>query len=121
VRGLASDTVTTANIANATITAADVDPLGGVYVSKSQLYRIENTVSAAPGLPGVATAACNDSDDLPLMGDCGGSSSGQFEFLYSRSLSWTTEVEPARYQCSMRNVGSTTRDVYAGITCLTKN
>lgn len=118
---LASDTVTAAQISNGTITAAEVDPLGGIYASKTQLYRNETTVSAGPGIPGVAEAACNDSDDLPLMGDCGASSGAQFDFLYSRSLSWTTEIEAARFQCSLRNVGSSADDMYAGITCLTKN
>ena len=102
--GLAPNAVNSTKIANGSITAADVDPAGGVYASKLALYSNEGYIWLNPGTHDVAIAQCNDANDLPLQIQCGGDSHTYLTWVDSDAWNQTSAAAVGR--CSLRNTGS---------------
>lgn len=101
---LQNSSITTAKIADGTITAADVDLTSGIYVSRSQLYEREESVTwdmANTVLP--IEVFCDDLNDLPLAGSCYTYPNDGFETIATYALHWENSAYLAGWQCDIYN------------------
>ncbi len=108
-------------VADGTITAADVDPGSGFYVSRGQLYTESATFGVLAGTSGNGAAACQDLNDLPLAGSCTLPSTGEVSLRGLRTKNWLALDELAEYECTVTNNTDSTIEATVFITCLDVN
>jgi len=112
--------ISTGHIVNGTITAADIDPTSSIYVSKAQLYEREDaTTWAVGGTMGVASAACDDGNDLALDGWCETTYSSNCDTWHSKADHWGTVGTAASFTCAAYNGAGNSCTVRARILCIT--
>jgi hypothetical protein len=115
---LVDDAVTSAEILDGTITPDDVDQTKGFYVSKSQLYEREEEATFGATITVSVSAACDDTNDLPLAGSCEINPSNQMNVRGQWAENWTGAGSPAEWTCLFENTSGTTYTAYARILCI---
>ena len=95
---------------------------GGYYTSKSNLYCNRTKGTTVPGPPLIA--ACNEREDLPIHGSCGGSPWGERVYLaINEGFAWTALSTPAEWRCDWARIDTTgptviLDDLFAEICCV---
>jgi len=101
---LGSNAVTTDKIADGTITAADIDATSSIYVSKSQLYEREDSVTFAAIGTVSRQVYCDDANDLPLAGWCDVDSTAALFAKGHKGLQWQDPAGAAGWECHFNNL-----------------
>ena len=89
--------VTSSKIADGTITAADIDPAGGVYSSKSQIYLTYHESVVAAHDCGYASTSCEDANDLPLSHVYFWKWTDEVGRPFFEFTNWMSETGPANF------------------------
>lgn len=117
-----TDCVDGADIVDGTVSGSDIDPAGGVYFAKTQLYR--RTVSGAVfgGTISRVTATCDDANDLPIQGSCELPDISPVRMNAFRTAGWTSTGQAAEFVCVYENtLSSGAANGSAAIICLAKD
>lgn len=116
---LADDAVTTAKVLDGTLTAADIDPTGGLYTSVTSIYSESRNSLISPGETQEVSASCLDLNDLPFSGGCQRTvGEGQLTLVAAHGRNWVDPVEIGEYVCLYRNDGATVSIAAASVYCI---
>ncbi|MBN2384384.1 hypothetical protein JXQ70_16015, partial [bacterium] len=110
------------DILDNSLTAAEVDPYGGIYSTKEALYVNTESIMLWQGYCGELNVTCNDANDLPLQGIFSLPGEIPNEIHTQESISdWTNNTSPAEYTVSVCNGSSGDVTISVSIVCITKN
>ena len=115
---IATNAVKSSKVLDGTLTAADMDPLGGVYASKSAVYEVETTASVSSAFCNTAIASCADSNDLPLSWFCIGNPGVGLRPISLAADHWNSTGDAASFSCTYCNDSSSTQPFEAHIICV---
>ena len=116
---IANNAVNSTKVLDGTLTAADMDPAGGVYASKSAVYVVTEMATIPAWLCNNVTPDCNDANDLPLQGVWDVSSGAtSFKKVSEEVVSWSSTANAAGYLVELCDTSGGDFDLTASIVCV---
>ena len=108
---LANDSVGTAQIENGTVASVDIrdgtitgiDIDGGLYARKGQAYEVRSTGISVGSFARTQSAACVDSDDLPVWGGCDAAENGTGLAFSTQFTHWNDNSAESEITCTANN------------------
>jgi hypothetical protein len=115
---IATNAISSSKVLNGTLTAADMDPAGGVYAVKSGVY-VESVVGYFPDHAcSWVLVPCRDDNDLPLHGGYTFGSDRAFRIYQHYPEHWDSDADPATLKTYACNESSIAQDFTATIVCV---